>query len=52
MHWQRLTGLLIALHAEDELIIRENAAKYSSETDFKYHSIIQHQRLRLKQLIW
>lgn len=34
-------GLLIALHAEDELIIRENAAKYSSETDFKYHSIIR-----------
>lgn len=34
-------GLLIALHAEDELIIRENAAKYSNETDFKYHSIIR-----------
>jgi dihydroorotase len=34
-------GLLIALHAEDELIIRENAAKYNSETDFKYHSIIR-----------
>ncbi len=33
--------LIIALHAEDELIIRENAQKYASETDFKYHSIIR-----------
>lgn len=34
-------GLVIALHAEDELIIRENATKYANETDFKYHSIIR-----------
>lgn len=34
-------GLLIALHAEDELIIRENAQKYAAETDFKYHSLIR-----------
>ncbi|MEN9946290.1 MAG: hypothetical protein RLZZ293_676 [Pseudomonadota bacterium] len=34
-------NLLIALHAEDELIIRANAQKYSQETDFKYHSIIR-----------
>lgn len=34
-------GLLISLHAEDELIIRENAKKYVNETDFKYHSIIR-----------
>ncbi len=34
-------NLIIALHAEDELIIRENAQKYAAETDFKYHSIIR-----------
>lgn len=34
-------NLVIALHAEDELIIRENASKYANETDFKYHSIIR-----------
>ena len=34
-------NLIIALHAEDELIIRENAQKYANETDFKYHSIIR-----------
>ena len=34
-------NLIIALHAEDELIIRENAAKYANETDYKYHSIIR-----------
>lgn len=34
-------NLLIALHAEDELIIRANAEKYAAETDFKYHSIIR-----------
>jgi dihydroorotase len=34
-------NLIIALHAEDELIIKENAQKYSNETDFKYHSIIR-----------
>jgi dihydroorotase len=34
-------GLLIALHAEDELIIRENTKKYALATDFKYHSVIR-----------
>lgn len=34
-------GLVVALHAEDELIIRQNSDKYKSETDFKYHSIIR-----------
>lgn len=34
-------NLVVALHAEDELIIRENAEKYKAETDFKYHSIIR-----------
>lgn len=34
-------GLLIALHAEDELTIRANAKKYATETDFKYHSLIR-----------
>lgn len=34
-------GLLIALHAEDEIIIKNNALKYAQETDFKYHSIIR-----------
>ena len=33
--------LPIALHAEDELIIRKNAEKYAKETDFKFHSIIR-----------
>lgn len=37
----RAYGLLIALHAEDELIIRENTQKYINETEFKYHSIIR-----------
>ena len=34
-------NLVVALHAEDELIIRENSEKYKNETDFKYHSIIR-----------
>lgn len=34
-------NLPIALHAEDELIIRNNTEKYKDETDFKYHSIIR-----------
>lgn len=34
-------NLPIALHAEDELIIRNNIEKYKNETDFKYHSIIR-----------
>ena len=34
-------NLTIALHAEDELIIQENAKKYAAETNFKYHSIIR-----------
>jgi len=34
-------NLPIALHAEDELIIRSNTEKYKDETDFKYHSIIR-----------
>lgn len=41
-------GLLIALHAEDELIIRNNAAKYANETDFKYHSIIREPQAAVK----
>ncbi|MBY0379395.1 MAG: amidohydrolase family protein, partial [Burkholderiales bacterium] len=34
-------NLIVALHAEDELIIRENSEKYKQERDFKYHSIIR-----------
>lgn len=34
-------NLIIALHAEDEVIIKENTLKYQAETDFKYHSIIR-----------
>lgn len=34
-------GLLIALHAEDEIIIKNNTTKYANETEFKYHSIIR-----------
>ncbi|MCE3269290.1 MAG: dihydroorotase [Burkholderiales bacterium] len=34
-------NLPIALHAEDEQIIRSNTEKYKNETDFKYHSIIR-----------
>lgn len=41
-------GLLIALHAEDELIIRNNAAKYADQTDFKYHSIIREPQAAVK----
>ena len=41
-------GLLIALHAEDELIIRNNASKYANETDFKYHSIIREPQAAVK----
>ena len=41
-------GLLIALHAEDELIIRHNAAKYADQTDFKYHSIIREPQAAVK----
>lgn len=41
-------GLLIALHAEDELIIRNNMAKYAAETDFKYHSIIREPQAAVK----
>lgn len=37
----RAFNLPIALHAEDELIIRANTEKYRNETDFKYHSIIR-----------
>lgn len=41
-------NLPIALHAEDEVIIRENIAKYSNETDFKYHSIIRSKDAAIK----
>lgn len=41
-------GLLIALHAEDELIIRNNATKYADQTDFKYHSIIREPQAAVK----
>lgn len=41
-------NLLIALHAEDELIIRNNAEKYATETDFKYHSIIREPQAAVK----
>ncbi|MFN8769950.1 MAG: dihydroorotase [Neisseriaceae bacterium] len=34
-------NLIVALHAEDELIIRENSNKFLNETDFKYHSVIR-----------
>jgi dihydroorotase len=34
-------NLTIALHAEDEMIIRHNSALYDKETNFKYHSIIR-----------
>lgn len=37
----RKFNLPIALHAEDELIIRANSEKYNDQTDFKYHSIIR-----------
>ena len=37
----RSFDLIIALHAEDELIIRENTIKHGNETDFKYHSVIR-----------
>lgn len=40
--------LIIALHAEDELIIRNNAVKYANETDFKYHSIIREPEAAVK----
>lgn len=41
-------NLLIALHAEDELIIRNNAEKYAAETDFKFHSIIREPQAAVK----
>lgn len=41
-------NLVVALHAEDELIIRNNAAKYVDETDFKYHSIIREPQAAVK----
>lgn len=41
-------NLIIALHAEDELIIKNNAAKYATETDFKYHSIIREPQAAVK----
>ncbi|MDD3266106.1 MAG: dihydroorotase [Burkholderiales bacterium] len=44
----KVHGLIIALHAEDELIIRNNAAKYADETDFKYHSIIREPEAAVK----
>ena len=44
----RAHGLIIALHAEDELIIRENSAKYANETDFRYHSVIRSPEAALK----
>lgn len=34
-------NLLIALHAEDELIIQRNTKLYENEKEFKYHSIIR-----------
>jgi dihydroorotase len=41
-------NLLIALHAEDELIIQQNTKKYENETDFKYHSIIREPKAAVK----
>lgn len=41
-------NLVVALHAEDELIIRDNAARYADETDFKYHSIIREPQAAVK----
>jgi dihydroorotase len=34
-------NLIVALHAEDELTIKENSLRYKNETDFKFHSIIR-----------
>lgn len=34
-------GLLIALHAEDELIIRQNLERFKNETAYSYHSKIR-----------
>ena len=41
-------NLIIALHAEDELIIKENSARYKDATDFKYHSIIRDKSAAIK----
>ena len=41
-------NLIIALHAEDEMIIRENTAKYKDAADFKYHSIIRDKSAAVK----
>ena len=40
--------LPIALHAEDELIIRANSEKYKDQTDFKYHGIIRSKAAAVK----
>jgi len=34
-------NLIIALHAEDEKIVKHNTQKYLQQTEFKYHSIIR-----------
>jgi dihydroorotase len=41
-------NLIIALHAEDELIIKQNSQKYSNEIDFKYHSMIRSKDAAIK----
>lgn len=42
--------LPIALHAEDEMIIRDNLTKYKDQTDFKYHSIIRSRDAAVKAI--
>ncbi|MCX8514283.1 MAG: dihydroorotase [Burkholderiales bacterium] len=34
-------NLIIALHAEDEKIVKHNTQKYLHQTEFKYHSLIR-----------
>lgn len=41
-------NLIIALHAEDELIIRENSQKYAQESDFSFHSKIRSPEAAIK----
>ena len=41
-------NLIIALHAEDEIVIRENTVKYQDAVDFKYHSIIRDKSAAIK----
>jgi len=42
--------LTVALHAEDELIIKANLTKYKDQMDFKYHSIIRSRDAAVKAI--